>query len=143
METDKEKTKLEQIAKDVYAKQKELDTQLKDFEDQKESLNEIRKDLSQKQKELAQLTSEYKAKNKLLQDVQGKLAELGETSKMADLIQELKKQNKDLEKELKSKGASVDELDRGITNNFRYSYLFWIKTFIYFIPINNFILSIS
>ena len=57
MEAEKEKSKLEQIAKDVYAKQKELDFQLKDLETQKESLNEIRKDLIQKQKELDKITA--------------------------------------------------------------------------------------
>ena len=39
---------------------------------------------------------------------------------MADLIQELKNKNQNLEKELKSKGASVDELERGKYDNISY-----------------------
>jgi chromosome segregation ATPase len=121
MDIEKEKAKIEEASKDLYVRQKEFDTQLKDFESQKESLNEIKKDLLQKQKEMAQLTAEFKAKNKMLKDVQSKIDELEGANKMADMLQILKEQNEKLEKELKSKGASLDELEQG--NHIHSSYL--------------------
>ena len=42
MDLEKEKEKLEEASKDIYVRQKELDTQLKDFESQKESLNNLK-----------------------------------------------------------------------------------------------------
>jgi predicted nucleic acid-binding Zn-ribbon protein len=113
MDAEKERLKIEEASKELYIRQKELDSQLKDFEGQKESLNNIKKDLLEKQKEMKQLSSDYKAKAKLLQDVQKKIDELEGAKKMAELIDKLKSEVGGLKQELGNKGASLDELNKG------------------------------
>ena len=113
MDAQKEKEKIEQVSKDLYVRQKELDSQLKDFDSQKENLDKIKKDLQQKQREMAQLTADFKAKNKLLKDVQGKLDELDGAQKMAELIEQLKGEVSQLKNDAKNKGASSQDLEIG------------------------------
>jgi len=58
------------------------------------------------------LNAEYKAKNKMLKDVEGKISDLDGPMEMANSIEQLQKLNKELESQLKNKGASQVELQQ-------------------------------